>query len=94
MHTVLVKKLTTDNFEDKDIKLTQLETLNELIDKKDLLLLKKHLPEGFLQRRIWVMNYKTFRNIYMQRKTHRLPHWKKFIEEVYEQLDHKELIKV
>ena len=54
--------------------------------------IKNILPEGFLQRRIWVMNYKCLRNIYYQRKTHRLPQWNYFCEETIERIEHPELI--
>ena len=30
--------------------------------------------------RIWTVNYQCLRNMYMQRKTHRLPEWKQFCE--------------
>jgi hypothetical protein len=32
------------------------------------------------------------RNIILQRRTHRLPHWKEFIRQTLEQLDHPELL--
>lgn len=54
--------------------------------------LKALLPEGFLQRRLWCMNYKCLRNIILQRRTHRLPHWRQFIDQVLEQVDHPELL--
>lgn len=42
--------------------------------EKDRLLLraKRLLPEGFLQKRTWDTNYEEIRNIYHQRKNHRL----------------------
>ena len=58
----------------------------------DLVGVKKRLPEGFLQTRMWCMNYKTLRNIILQRRTHRLPHWKEFIRQTLEQVEHRELL--
>ena len=52
----------------------------------DLVTLKKILPEGFLQRRVMCSNYKTLRHICLQRKNHRLPHWKKFLNDMTAQL--------
>ena len=61
--------------------------------KKEVLLkIKKKLPEGFLQRRMWKMSYKTLRNIILQRHNHVLPHWPKFIEDVLKQVDHPEFL--
>lgn len=38
-------------------------------------ILKAMLPEGFIQKRTVNVNYETLRNMYQQRKTHRLPQW-------------------
>jgi len=53
---------------------------------------KNILPEGFLQRRIWIMNYKGLQNMYNQRKNHRLPQWQKFFEDIFTQIRHKDFI--
>lgn len=61
--------------------------------KKELLLfLKSNLPEGFMQKRLWCMSYKTLRNIVLQRQSHVLPHWQLFIKEVMSQIEHPELV--
>lgn len=67
------------NEEDKDIMqvvVTRLEELRkEYLQTKDFNLVvraKRILPEGFLQMRTWNTNYAELRNIYMQRKNHRL----------------------
>lgn len=57
-----------------------------------LIFCKGNLPESYMQKREWCIDYKTFRNINMQRFNHRLPHWKSFLEQVNNQLSHKELI--
>jgi hypothetical protein len=91
MHTILKGKLTQENFETR-IDQKALADLNFYLSEKDLLMLKSQLPEGFLQKRMWVMNYKTLRNIIIQRKRHALPHWKLFIDSVLEQLKNPKLL--
>lgn len=39
-------------------------------------ILKAMLPEGFIQKRTVNVNYETLRNMYHQRKNHRLPEWR------------------
>ena len=68
----------------------QLNTLRALYfnsattDKNEILRRAKQLlPEGYLQRRTVSTNYAELRNIYHQRKNHRLPEWQvvcRFIE--------------
>ena len=38
------------------------------------------LPEGWLQTRTWTGNYEVLRNIYNQRKNHKLTEWRTFCE--------------
>jgi len=54
--------------------------------------LKSLVPEGFLQRRVMCFNYKTLRNMILQRRNHRLPHWPAFLTSVLGQIDHPELL--
>jgi len=54
--------------------------------------LKSAVPEGFLQERVWCLSYKTLRNIILQRRTHRLPHWQSFIKQVLEQASRPTLL--
>jgi len=102
MHTITKRLLTQDDFELPVFEET-LNKINELIkfyqseksvEVKNGLFedIKNNLPEGFLQRRIWMLSYKTIKNIYWQRKTHRLRQWRVFTEEVLKQLNHKEFI--
>ena len=58
----------------------------------DLLALKQVLPESFIQKRMWMVSYKCLRNIILQRRNHRLPHWKMFCESVLDQVEHPELL--
>jgi len=76
------KAFTTGDFIDGDIGETVLEDLNNLAneyrDKKDkelLRKLKKHLPEGYLQKATYSLNYQNVFNIRHQRKSHWLSDW-------------------
>lgn len=90
MHRLLADKnpLTRDNFQlvDKELDLydyeidfinkLKLEYQKPLADKKKLLrIAKAKLPEGFLQARMLDTNYAELRNMYFQRRNHRLPEW-------------------
>lgn len=44
-------------------------------DVEEFMAIKNMLPEGFLQRRVWTLNLANMKNIYRQRKNHRLPQW-------------------
>lgn len=92
MHTILKNELTLQNFECEEVDETYLGKLNEILQSKDLVKLKRALPEGFMQRRMWVMSYKTLRNIILQRRTHKLPHWHKWIQDVLKQVKNPELL--
>jgi hypothetical protein len=54
--------------------------------------IKSSLPEGYLQRRIWMFSYKTLQNIYVQRYNHRLPQWRTFLDYALENIEHPEFI--
>ena len=45
-----------------------------------VLRIKEILPTSFMQKRVQVFSYQTLRRIYLQRRKHRLPHWRKFCE--------------
>jgi hypothetical protein len=91
MHTLLKKELTQENFVEH-IPETLLQHLNWLIEIKDLRRTKRMLPEGFLQRRIVCVSYKTLQNIVRQRETHKLEEWEAFIEVLREEIKYKEFI--
>ena len=91
MHTILEGPLTQENFI-RPIFSEVLNSLNNIIESRDLLLLKSDLPEGFLQRRILVTNYQTLRRIIRQRRNHKLPEWCEFIAQLVNQLEHQEFI--
>jgi len=86
MHTLHKEEFTQNNFQ-YSIQPEYLNYLNkrryDLISKKiSLEGLKNDLPEGFLQKRIWCISYKTLRNIISQRKNHKLKGWEYFCEYV------------
>ncbi len=86
MHTIMHRELTQDDFE-TPIPIDHLYHLNRLIAKyketkseEMFLLLKNDLQEGFLQRRVWSLSLASMKNIYHQRKHHRLPQWRGICE--------------
>jgi hypothetical protein len=98
MYTIQKNFLTQEDFQ-SPINGETLLWINYLIHKynrskntEDLVRLKNELPEGFLQRRIWVMSYKTLRNIILQRISHRLPLWKEFCSYITQNVEHSELL--
>lgn len=93
MHTALKKELTKEDFEDFDIPKDYLAYLNILIKAGDLKTLKKALPESYIQRRIWCMDYKCLRNILWQRYNHKLDEWPFFCNSILNQIEHKEYFK-
>ncbi len=55
--------------------------------------MKANLPEGFLQRRIWHMNYATLQNIIAQRSGHPVRLWRDFIDEIMPLVEHPEFVR-
>jgi hypothetical protein len=92
MHTGVKKPLEQSDFK-YNIDERIMTVLNEYVDKKDLIKLKNAMPEGFLQTRVIQLNYKTIRNMILQRLDHRLEEWlQEFLLPVLAQLDHPELL--
>lgn len=50
------------------------------LDTDALIDMKEKLPDGTMQKRVWMFSYQTLRRIYFQRKDHRLPQWHIFCE--------------
>lgn len=92
MHTITKRPLSHDDFHAGQITDSHLHFLNHLISEENWESVKLHLPESFLQRRIWRVDYKTLRNILLQRWNHRWKLWREFCEEVLEQVEHPELL--
>ena len=97
IHTLGKRDLTADDFE-HNLPFDILTIFNNIIDryrctenkkeKENLFLtLKNLLPEGFLQRRIVVLNAKTLQNIIAQRHNHRLREWHTFCTTIYNVFD-------
>jgi len=88
MHTLMKRPLIGSDFEG-DVPDAILEYLNTLIHDKRFDMVKNLLPEGFLQRRIWNLNYAGIRNIIQQRKNHRLFEWSLFCQFLHQNLQYK-----
>jgi hypothetical protein len=87
-----VEAFIADNFEPGSCSPATLKWIYQAAQQKDIIEIKKKLPEGFLQTRLWCMSYKTLRNIILQRRAHRLPHWKEFIRQTLTVVEHPELL--
>lgn len=86
VHTITKRELTEDDFEDgmDEVILRRLNNIRDLdfydTQNNRMRAMKHILPESFLQRRIVNLNYQVLRHIYMDRKGHRLPEWKIFLD--------------
>ena len=96
IHTLTKRQLTAADF-NGGIALITLDYLNTCIIKYNnaeskakqehiFHIIKVNLPEGYLQRRIVVLNAKTLQNIIAQRMNHRLPEWKFFCTTLHNSL--------
>ena len=103
VHTLLKQikqgKLTRDNFETTYATASAIDdfihTIKGMVENgASLEEVKCLLPESFLQRRIVCTNYQTLRHIYFDRRNHRLPIWRKFLDTVLEQLPFPDLITI
>lgn len=89
MHTIMRRPLESSDFE-KPVPPHVLENANFLVKmyrsarpetrREWFLDLKNVLPEGFLQRRIWMLSLAGMKNIHRQRKNHRLPQWRRICD--------------
>lgn len=96
MHTLSKRHVTQEDFE-YPLREGTLKDVNKLIDdfnakKIGIEKLKNGLPEGFLQRIVFNCNYANLQNMYYQRKEHRLPQWRIFLDSVLSQIQHPEFI--
>lgn len=91
MHTLTKQPLMQSDFEEP-VPDVILNHLNYLIAIKEFDALKNLLPEGFLQRRIVNLNYKSLRNIISQRISHRLPLWRAFCAQILSQSRYPQFI--
>ena len=91
MHTVTKRALRPSDFAES-LPVGWLDTLNDCVRVKNWYRLKQLLPESFMQRRLWLVSYKTLQNIFYQRGNHRLPEWREFLEQVSCQLEYPEWV--
>jgi len=92
MHTLGKRQLTPEDFE-TPIPAIELDTLNSALRSDNAIDFNKGmLPEGFLQRRIVNFNYAVFANMIRQRRNHRLPQWRYFLNKVYYSLPFLEVL--
>jgi hypothetical protein len=89
MHTGMKRELTQADFS-MPIPDALLDDLNFCIREHDFDRYKALLPESFLQRRVVSTNYKALRNMYQQRRTHRLQEWKELCDHLYVNLQYGE----
>ena len=103
MHTLEKRKMTVadlDSTEEDPLNLHSLVSVfNKAYDyvkaqkpKNTIQILKRRVPDSYLQRREVVLSYKVLAHIAAQRYNHRLPEWQFFINEVYKQVEHPELL--
>lgn len=81
-----------ENFEPGSICVEQFDMMIQHAKDGDIVAIKNCLPEGWLQTRVWRFDYKCFRNMILQRRTHKLPLWPRFLRSLQEQLDHPEFL--
>ena len=97
MHTLSKRALTTRDFMEESASLGTMLELNRLIervqkgDKELFVILKRKLPEGFLQMRTISTNYEALLSMYLQRRYHRLPEWKIICDWILDLPNFKEL---
>jgi hypothetical protein len=94
MHTIQKRPVTLSDFEEGTdgvmvnmfndilVEVTDNFTNTTRLKGEKLQRVKWNMPEGYLQSRIVNLNYKTLRNIFLQRWTHNLEQWQFFINEI------------
>jgi hypothetical protein len=91
MHTLMKNPITQDLFEQL-IDCEYIKILEKMRVDNNFKCLKNYIPEGFLQSRVWVLSYKTLRNIISQRRKHKLEQWKQFCDHITTNAKHKEFL--
>ena len=92
MHTLMSNLVTQDDFEG-GVPASIIGCINTAIGNNDFSLVKRILPEGFLQRRVVCTNYKALRGIVAQRWSHRLPEWQTFCRAILAGVDRPKYIR-
>lgn len=93
MHKLTSKPITKDCFEFDFSNCMQKHIINyceslrlkflETKDERFWRLLIQMLPESYIQKRTWTANYAVLRNIYSQRKNHKLKEWLQFCDWIF-----------
>lgn len=96
VHTLKRRLLSPDDFI-KGTREAAIVNINDCImaykrKEVDLTELKANLPEGFLQRRVWHMNYANLQNICQQRAKHPVRLWREWIGEIIPNVQHPEFV--
>jgi len=91
MHTLMKRELIESDFVEGVLP-GVIDEVNRCIRKKDFMEAKINLPEGFLQRRIVMLSYKSIRHIIFQRHNHRLKEWHIFVDRMYEGIMYPEFL--
>ena len=98
MHTLMKSTIDNNMFDDIELEENKedfniiLQAVERIKNRDNLHDTKVALPEGFIQGRLVVANYKTIQNIYRQRKNHKMKWWRINLVDLLEQLEHSELI--
>lgn len=94
MHKLTAKEFEFDDFEHTHMTELGMDSLQAIVNMlnsyrntymmthdnavwRDLLLI---LPDSYIQRSTWTTNYATLRNIFSQRRNHKLPEWHQFCD--------------
>lgn len=106
MHSIHFRPTTVDDYEVGTCT-NMIKIFNEILEEetcnfstkarltgRSLQRVKNNLPEGFLQRRVVCLNYKTLKNIVAQRKEHKLLYWQFFLDEVKAGVEHPEFLEI
>ena len=99
MHTIHKRLLKESDFEE-GVSVDAIVNVNAFIWKyqrgksiDNLMLVKRNLPEGFLQEREWKLSYKNIREILIQRYDHKHPCWREvFCPYIMKNVKHPELL--
>lgn len=79
IHTLKKESISNENFE-YPLYESELDQIQDSIDHESIEIIKNRLPCGYLQTRVINYNYQTLRRIWLQRRDHKLPQWKIFID--------------
>jgi len=91
MHNIMKRQLSSDDFTIRTCA-QSITLIEEARKEKDFQFIKENLPEGYLQRRIWMTNYQVLKRIIIDRRNHKLADWSVFIERIISQVDNPELL--